>query len=124
MSFKQFLIDKGFKPYSKQFIKGEHKYMPPVDYSSMTSGGCDKRYIKGDVEIIFGLNEIHHPPTLIYPRPNINVKRLHNENIVLEHEQFDRNMDVVLQNVDYEEIFKAMFDKSIVFEFDLTNTES
>jgi hypothetical protein len=37
-------------------------------YSSIIPGGVWSRYVKDEVEVVVGLNEKGHPPTLIYPR--------------------------------------------------------
>lgn len=75
-------------------------------------------------EIVFGLREKDKPPTLISPRPRIKVKRFITINEkqveVLEDEKFDDSMNIVLSKIDFEKIFKAMYDKSICFDFDLT----
>lgn len=46
-------------------------------YSSM-SEHIDLRLIKGKKEVVYGLHERGHSPTLIYPRPKW-VKIVHNE---------------------------------------------
>jgi len=58
------------------------------DYSSLVSGHLDYRFIKGDREIVWGLNEVKKPPTLVWPRPwdtddetNQNLLKLSNEEI-------------------------------------------
>jgi hypothetical protein len=71
-------------------------------------------------EICFGLNEAKKPPTLISPKPKIKVKRIKNDKIVIENEQYDDSMNVVLKDIPHEEIFKAMYDRSIIIKIDLT----
>lgn len=71
-------------------------------------------------EIIFGLNEFKKPPTLIYPRPRIEVKRIKDGKIIVEGEYLDDSMNIVLSCIPYEEVFKAMYDDTIVLKVDLT----
>ena len=65
--------------------------------------------------ICFGLHEKGKPPTLIYPRPKIKVIR----DSGVSNECRDDSMNIVLQKENSEDVFKAIFDKSIVFEYDL-----
>ena len=79
--------------------------------------------------ILFGLNEHNMPPTLLRPRPKIRVIRERSfgngkKMNVLETEFFDNSMNVVLLQEDYETIFKAMYDHSIVFEYNYLNKEN
>ena len=71
-------------------------------------------------EICFGIHERGKPPTLISPRPRIEVKRIKDSKEVIENEQYDDSMNVVLKYIPHEEIFKAMYDKSIIIRIDLT----
>ena len=73
-------------------------------------------------EIIFGLNESKKPPTLIYPRPRIEIKRIKEGKIITEGEYLDDSMNIVLNCVPHEEIFKAMYDNTIVLKVDLTQS--
>jgi len=68
----EILIDNGYKAHRAVYNKGVQEYIEVEfknDYSSMVSGGLDYRFIKGDKEVIYGLNEYKKPPTLIRPRP-------------------------------------------------------
>lgn len=73
-------------------------------------------------EIVFGLHEHGKPPTLITPRPNIKVKRKEIvdgvEQVVTYTELFDDSMNVALSKQTPEEIYNAMYNESIVFEYD------
>lgn len=75
-------------------------------------------------EIVFGLHEHGKPPTLITPRPNIKVKRKEIidgvEQIVTYTQWFDDSMNVALSKQTPEEIYKAMYDENIIFEYDFT----
>ena len=95
------------------------------DFSTMRTGGITAYYVKNkDFKdtIAFGLNEAGKPPTLIRPRPNIRLKRFKANSTGTEviDNLYDDAMNHCLKNEDNEYIFKAMFDKSICFEYDLT----
>lgn len=94
---EQYLINIGYKRYRKAYEKKEFVYIPDTIgyyFSTMVTGWLDYRYLKGDHEIIFGLNEKDKPPTLIYPRPK-NVKE-------------DDVMNRVLKDNSPEEIYKMI----------------
>jgi len=140
--FEEFLIDKGYLMFAFDAKKG--MYYKPKNHIISTMVNLGHIYIHNSDtnllnkiennqeithedrvnQIIFGLNEAYKPATLIYPRPNIRVKRkkiIDNEEcVVIENENFDDSMNIVLSKIDKEEIFKAMYDKSMCFEFDLT----
>lgn len=141
--FENFLIDKGYIRFAFDAEKG--KYYQPKNYVISTMSNLGHLYIhESDInllskinegkstrnnsitledrknEIIYGLHEKDKPPTLIQPRPKIKVKRKKEDNIVIEDEQYDDSMNITLQQIEYETIFKGMYDKSICFEFDLT----
>ena len=163
--FENFLIDKGYSAYTTTYqkSKGIHTYVKGrKEFSSMGSLANtyihkDDKVLLGKIEqglnfgeeegqisfkdrdktITYGLREMHHPPTLIYPRPRINIKRISNEDtytieggkciealagsVVYFNEERDSSMEVVMMNENYEDIYSAMFDKSIIFEYDLTS---
>jgi hypothetical protein len=76
----------------------------------------DYRYVHPSnplVQIVFGLHEVGKPPTLIYPRPRILVKREDRT----YNEQYDDSMNLALQNESFEDILNAIFDRSILFEY-------
>lgn len=104
--------DLEFKPYRK--IQGEYVQNNINDYSTMQGGGIDIRYIKDNIEIIWGLHEFKKPPTLIYPRPRI---ILINKNGFTLNEINDDAMNICLKKESNEDIYKAMFDNSIVFKY-------
>lgn len=75
MSFIEYLINKGYKPYRKVYNRSTKEYDYIEDdnvcyFSSAVSGYTDIRLIKDDKEVIYGLHQCNHPPVLIYPRPN------------------------------------------------------
>lgn len=144
--FEGFLIDKGYGMYA--FDCKEMKYYKPKTYilSSMVNlvhsyihnsdfnlldkinkgkSVMDKDFTWEDRkgEICFGLREAGKPPTLICPRPKIRIQKTiikgsFKRDIIIT-EEWDDAMNIVLKEIEYEDIFKAMFDKSICFEFDL-----
>ena len=134
---------EGFKGYSKIYNNKtkEYKYTNEIvglGFSTMVNGGMDVRFIKGDKEIVWGLSEYKKPPTLISPRPNIEVKRfvdinkiiyddnLNEKTIVIktlvgsDFQYSDNSMNICLKRESHEDIFKAMYDKTIIFKYDLT----
>ncbi len=143
-AFETFLISKGYikhilncKTMKFELAKGhtistmvnlDHRYIHESDKNlldKIASGKSvmDKEFTWDDRrgEICFGLNEAYKPPTLCSPRPRILVKRQKDDKIYYENEQWDDSMNIVLNEVKFEEIFKAMFDKSVVFEFDYSS---
>jgi hypothetical protein len=137
-AFENFLIEKGYIRFAFDAAKG--KYYEPKLYVISTMSNLGHLYIhESDVnllskikedksitpedrknEIIFGLHEKDRPPTLIYPRPRIKIKRTKEDKIIIEDEQFDDSMNIVLQKENFNQILKAMYNKSICFEYDLT----
>lgn len=120
----QILLDNGFKTFRKILKNKQWEYVEckfKNDFSSMVSGGLDYRFIKDEIEIAYGLHEAHKPPTLIYPRPKI--KMVINDDVFgfkTLNEQSDDAMNLCMQKEDHQLILKAMFDKNILFEYDLT----
>lgn len=96
IGFVEYLISKGYKPYRKVMTKKGSSYIEDNNigfYSSM-SEHIDLRLIKGNVEIVYGLHERGHSPTLIYPRP---------EGVVS-----DADMDRVFLSYSFEEILNMI----------------
>ena len=137
--FELFLIDKGYLMFAFDAKKGI--YYKPKTHIISTMVNIRHIYIHNsdlnllnkienneeinhedcDKQISFGLHEANKPPTLIYPRPRISVKRIDKDNNVFSsNENFDDNMNLVLSKINFEEIFNAMYDNSICFELDLT----
>jgi hypothetical protein len=118
----QYLMSIGYKPFRYSKL-GLVPCANPYDYSTMREGGLDVRLIKGDSTFIYGLHEFKKPPTLISPRPRIKVQKT----IVLDSvkkditisESEDDAMNIVLKEIEHEQIFKAIQDPSVCFEFDL-----
>lgn len=141
--FEQMLLDKGYikhilnsKTMKYEQAKGhtisnmvniDHRYFHISDTNVLNKIATGKSVLDEDFtledrkgEICFGLHELEKPPTLISPRPLIRVKRLKDGNMVIENERDDDSMNVVLKDIPHEEILKAMFDKNITIEIDLT----
>ncbi len=118
----QYLMSIGYKPF-RYSRSGLVPCANPYDYSTMREGGLDVRLIKGDSIFTIGLHEHKKPPTLISPRPKILIQKTIivdsvKKDIVI-NEIEDDAMNVVLKEVECEDIFKAIHDQSICFEFDL-----
>jgi len=118
----QYLISLGYKPF--RYTKfGLVPCVNPYYYSTMREGGLDVRLIKGDSTFVYGLHEFKKPPTLISPRPRIQVyKTIVVDSIkkdIVINEIEDDAMNIVLKEIEHEQIFKAIQDKSVCFEFDL-----
>ena len=120
----QYLMSIGYKPF--RWISHKVGLVPctnPYDYSTMREGGLDVILIKGDSTFVYGLHEYKKPPTLISPRPKIKIhKTIIVDSVktdVVINEIFDDAMNIVLKEVECEDIFKAIHDESICFEFDL-----
>lgn len=99
MSFIEYLIDNGYKPFRKVYDKQKKQYEYIEDnnlnyFSSMVPGYVDIRLIKDDSEIIWGLNEAQHSPTLIWPR--------------LKDWVQDSDVDRVFKDLTYHQIFKLI----------------
>jgi hypothetical protein len=140
--FEQTLLDKGYikhtlncKTMKFEIAKGhtistmvniDHRYFHNTDNVlqkiAIQKSVMDHDFTADDRkgEICFGLNEFGKPPTLISPRPIIDVKRIRDGIEVFENEQYDDSMNVVLKDISHEEIFKAMYDHRIVIKIDLT----
>lgn len=71
--------------------------------------------------IIYGYNDGTNIPTLIYPRPTINVFCFDTTGKkIVETAILDRSMNLVLNTKSPKEIYKSIYDKSVVFNFDKT----
>lgn len=145
--FEKFLLDKGYIKHVLKPIDGKLRYEVAKGHVISTMVNIDHRYFhktdekalqkiadgksimdkdftredrKG--EICFGLHEVRKPPTLIFPRPRIEVKRIRDEEIKFKQVDYasDDNINVALKHIPHEEILKAMFDDSIALKIDLT----
>lgn len=94
------------------------------NFNTQVVGGIQILFIKDlDFEnvIYFGLHELGKIPTLIYPRPMIRVNEYYiNGNKIIRRNKgqgYDNIMNYCLNQENYEDVLKAMFDKSIEFEY-------
>lgn len=115
--FENYLLEKGYIAYSKQWINNKWEYLPPVNISSTMSGGICTHYIKDNVQIVIGLNEKDKPITLCNPRPSIIIER----KLDCLTEWNDDAMNIVLSKIDFDTIYRAMFDKNETIKIDLKN---
>ena len=145
--FEQMLLDKGYikhildrKTMKFEIAKGhiistvtnlDHRYFQNTDTNILQKIATGKSVIDKDFtwedrkgEICFGLREVGKPPTLISPRPRIEVKRIKDGKELVENEKYDDSMNVVLKDIPHEEIFKAMYDKNIVIKIVLEEAEN
>lgn len=105
----------------------DHRFIHKTDLNALAKidAAQSLRYptfILGDRkgEICFGIHESGKPPTLIYPRPRICIYRTKGgKDVVDKNELLDDNMNIVLRAFSPEEIFKAMYNKSIVLNVDM-----
>jgi hypothetical protein len=141
--FEQMLLDKGYIKYilncktmKFEVAKGhtissmvnlDHRYFHNTDTNILQKIESGKSVMEKDFtwedrkgEICFGLNEVGKPPTLISPRPRIEIKRIKNDCVVIENEQYDNSMNIVLKEILNDKIFKAMYDRDIIIKIDLT----
>jgi hypothetical protein len=141
--FEQMLIDNGYikhilncKTMKLKKATGhtistmenlDHRYFHKTDENVLHKIAIGKSVMEEDFtwedrkgEICFGLNEYGKPPTLISPRPRIEVRRIKDGKEVIENEKYDDSMNVVLKEIPHEDILKAMYDKSVVIKIDLT----
>lgn len=132
-SFEQFLIDKGCikfvlnlrtKKYEvatnhtlSTLVNLDHRYIHHSDEDLLMKIAAGKSYMDEDFtmeqrknEIIFGLNERDKPATLIYPRPKMQTGDIPTTCLG------DDCMNAALQQFSPEEIFQAMYDRSIVLQ--------
>lgn len=118
-SFERHLLENGYKAYSRDFKNGGMKEANKY-YSSIDK--IDNRYVKDEDyknEIIYGLNERGNPPTLIYPRPRIKINGEEYNMIIGQ----DDSMNMCLSRESNEDIYKALFDRTVVFEYIVDNGE-
>lgn len=141
--FEQMLLQKGYLKYIlngltmkfeiaeahhvSTMVNLDHRYFHHTDENILRKIASGKSVLEKDFtwhdrkgEICFGLHEAEKPPTLISPRPRIKVKRIKNGKHITENEERDDSMNAALLHMPHEQIFEAMYDKSIVLEIDLT----
>lgn len=137
--FQSFLINKGYvmcrKVYKKSYnyeivenyANASFSTMSDVNYRFFKSEDVlqlirNKQAVPDEItskeEIIFGLNEKDKPPTLVWPRPIINVCRKKENGYYRWFDNvYDDSMNIVLKEIPFDIIYAAMFDKRIEFKF-------
>lgn len=138
-TFEQYLIDKGYVRYKIS----NHSYVIPKYHSFSTMGDLSYIYFPKEVaekimpgniiaemdreewgkQVSFGLHEKGKPPTLIYPRPRINLRVIHNDRVFILDEQFDDIMNRALDEFTMDEIYAAMLDKEILLRLKSTDDD-
>lgn len=102
------LLDKG---YVKHVMDCRTMQLKPVSTHVLsTMVNLDHRYIHPDAqgEICFGLNEAGKPPTLISPRPLMEVMR---DGVEVYG---DDAMNIVLMTVPHEQILEAIYNHKTI----------
>lgn len=117
MNFQEFLKSKGFKPYSYEIVNRNtiETECKNENFFSTMSPLC-VIYKRDDIVITYGLNEYNHPPTIIYPTPNVidestgfNYLRL-SDSIVSLCALYDR----ALQKYTNEQVYDSMINKTLL----------
>lgn len=93
-NFEQYLIADGFIPDSDKTFYSSIDHIQTI-------------YTKGDRQVYYGLCERGWPPSIIYPRPNVNCPSGYVD---------DRVMARIMSKYTPEQILNACFDKSINLE--------
>ena len=106
----------------------DHRYFPKSDpiinkiklgKKIIVDGDNEISYKDRKNEIIIGLHEKDKPITLIYPRPFIEITRNDVFDDSKDNEYLDNNMNIVLEKIDHNEIFEAMYDKNKIIKIKL-----
>ncbi len=128
-SFEKYLIQNNYKRYSFSVKDG---YKLADTYNVSTMGEIHYHYININDPIIdkinkdlsysmderlnvivFGLNEVGKPPTLVYPRPNIEL----NAGSKVYYNDRDNAMNTCLRLESNKDILFAMFNKEKKFKY-------
>lgn len=104
-SFIQTCLENGYE---------NTKNINPSNLSAMSNIDLILTHKENKRKICWGLSEKGKPPTLIYPRPNIQIKR--NNSYTINHS--DDYMNIVLQTTPHEKILEAMFDNKIIIKIE------
>jgi hypothetical protein len=134
--FEQMLLDKGYikhilncKTMKFEMAKAhtistmvnlDHRYFHNTDTNILQKIASGKSVMEEDFtwfdrkeKFVFGLNQVGKPPTLINPRPRIEVKRIKEGREVIENEQYDDSMKCCFKRYFTRKIFKAMYDRDM-----------
>lgn len=121
-SFETFLCENGYVQYeeTKEGFKKSTKHVisamgVPYYYYTKKKSNLTNGFKS---VILFGLSEYKKPPTLIKPRPRIEMTRIRNGESSIETENdSDNAMNIVLSKFTHTEILDAMFDQTKVLTF-------
>lgn len=105
MKLQKYLRSLGYKTYrctKKGYIPTQNEEV----FSTMTEGGLSVDYVKDFSVFTIGLDTLHRPPTLIYPK----LKMLDSEN----YEDLCNKMERFIANNNPEEIFNELYEYSLV----------
>jgi len=96
------------------------------NYNTSRVGGLETHFVKDldfDNAIVWGLHEYKKTPTLIYPRPNIRVKKYKDFNGIkalgIDDERSDDCMNLCLSKENHLDIFNNL-NTNHIFKYDLT----
>lgn len=116
----QYLVeDLGYKSY--RYVDEKLVSNTMNSFSSMVNGGLHVIYLRStnDIPIIYGLHLIGYPPTLISPRPKIRVSKIEGNCVETFNEKTDDAMNICLKEELPQDIYKAMFDKTLEFRYEI-----
>jgi hypothetical protein len=126
-SFEKFLIENNYNKYVMNYRTFLFTHVS--NHQLSTSGNLEHYYVhkkhmlidgsfKPNIPIItFGLSEVHKKPTLISPRPIINVTRINETSSIIQNEFYDNSVNLVLMNEKPELILASLWDKRITFNY-------
>lgn len=115
--FEEYIIDKGFIPHVYDKKDGWIPFKG-ITISYSTYGPMYMCYKLEDLNIVYGLHEMGHPPTLISPRPKIKLTRINKDDIpTITNELYDSTIDILFQKESVETIYNSLFNKDIAFEY-------
>jgi hypothetical protein len=123
------LLHPLLEKYKVIFTEGDEKegtfyfksVQPYYDFSTMRVGGIYTYWVKGKDfknSIVWGLSEFTKPPTLVNPRPKIKLKTNRNGREVTLTEKYDDAINICLQKETCEDVYKALFDKNMQFNYE------
>lgn len=98
MSFIEYLISIGFKPYRRVYDRNSKSWTYKEEeknlsyFSSSVPGYSDLWLINGKDIIVWGLHEYKHYPTLIYPKLSFT----------------DYEIDRIIQKFSYKDLYKLL----------------
>jgi hypothetical protein len=121
-AFEKYLLDKGFKPYDRQFINNKCVDVPCDGESNFSSlGKLYNVWQKDGIEIKFGGSEKGKPPTLVSPRPNVIHKNAYlddNGNVydVILPIRDDDRMNIMLKEYPFDVIYESLIKREIFFD--------